>query len=165
MKSIKFFCVLVCTLMFFAVACREESENESTDKKQEKSLIKTIGENSDDRKFEIGVTDVTDEGLTITLKNNSDSLYSYGESFTIYDFASEKELGHVELENGMEFCFSEVEYFLEPGKNVEISCEWKALYGKLPKGKYIITKNILLLKNKDDRYIDEFVVGTQFEIE
>lgn len=101
-------------------------------------------------------------GVTLILKNESNTDYSYGESYYI-----EQEIDgnwdKVQTINNV--VFNLPAYELESGKSVEFSINWLNEYGQLGPGKYRIVKEIFKSASSIFENSVSFSVYAEFEID
>lgn len=105
---------------------------------------------------------ISETGLTVTLKNDSDKHCIYGESFSL-----EKKIGDywyqvpVVLEEN--FGFNSIGYDLAASTEDEWTVDWEWLYGSLDAGEYRIIKDILDFREAGD--YDEYILSSEFTID
>ncbi len=121
-----------------------------------------IGKKSDITSKSSGITisikegTLTNEGITLILKNDTDKLLRYTEEYYV----------QVKQDNdwyniNAELFFTEPLWSLEAHGEKEINLNWKYSYGTLPKGKYRIIKKVYFENEKDQ----EFYISAEFNIE
>lgn len=101
---------------------------------------------------------LSNTGLTIILKNQSNIDIQYGNPYSIEKYQN----GYwktVELINDMAFTLPA--YELKTNESKEININWEYGYGKLPSGKYRIVKNFNYEEN--EKYVS-FIKYLEFEI-
>jgi c-di-AMP phosphodiesterase-like protein len=101
---------------------------------------------------------LTNTGVTLILKNDSNIDVSYGNPYII---KIKKEDKWQNIENDLHFNLPA--FSLKSKTSKEISLNWEIGYGKLEKGEYRIIKNFDYEKGKD-RY-ESFSVYVEFSIE
>ncbi|NLO48225.1 MAG: DUF4825 domain-containing protein [Clostridiales bacterium] len=102
----------------------------------------------------------TPSGATVTLKNVTDTEYTYGESYTVQ---RKTDSGWVDVEPVIEdYGFDDIAYTLPAMGNKEIIVDWEWLYGKLPAGDYRMVKEALFVRAPGD--YDTFTLYTAFTI-
>ena len=110
----------------------------------------------------MGVIDGTamPSGITVTLKNVTDTEYTYGESYTVQ---SKTDQGWIDVEPVIEnYGFNSIGYVLPAMESEEIIINWEWLYGKLPAGDYRIVKEALFVRSPGD--YDTFTLFAAFTI-
>ncbi|MEA4823590.1 MAG: immunoglobulin-like domain-containing protein [Clostridiaceae bacterium] len=102
----------------------------------------------------------TPSGVTITLKNVTDTEYTYGESYTVQRKTVN---GWIDVEPVIEkYAFNSVGYMLSAMGSEEIIIDWEWLYGKIPAGDYRIAKEALFVRSPGD--YDTFTLYSAFTI-
>jgi hypothetical protein len=101
---------------------------------------------------------LTQTGVTMILKNNSNVNVEYGEPYEI-----EIKQGNYWHKIDVQLCFTSIAYGLAPSESKEIKLDWENSYGELSAGKYRIIKYIDTLK-EDGTYEDSYV-AVEFTIE
>lgn len=106
---------------------------------------------------------LTPIGVTLILKNESNTDYSYGEPYYI---EQEIDGNWQKLETIHDMVFNLQAYQLESGKFVEFSINWVYGYGQLESGKYRIVKQIFEKTDSElhNSNIVSFNVYAEFEI-
>ena len=102
-------------------------------------------------------------GVTLILKNESNTDYSYGEPYYI---EQEIDGNWSKVQTIHDVVFNLPAYGLESGKSVEFSINWAYGYGQLKSGKYRIVKEIFEKTDFElhDSNIVSFNVYAEFEI-
>lgn len=102
-------------------------------------------------------------GVTLILKNESNTDYSYGEPYYI---EQEIDGNWSKVQTIHDVVFNLPAYGLESGKSVEFSINWTYGYGQLKSGKYRIVKQIFEKTDSElhDSNIVSFNVYAEFEI-
>lgn len=125
---------------------------------QTKEEIK-IGEESNlnitdkDVSLKIKEGTLTNSGATLILENDSDITISFGEGFGLEIEQNDKWYA---LETIHDYVINLPLYNLKPKELKEMAFSWGYVFGKLPKGKYRVTKSITLEfenDNKEKTYI------------
>ncbi len=102
----------------------------------------------------------TPSGVTVTLKNVTETEYTYGESYTIQHKTRNGWIDAVPvIEN---YGFDDIGYMLPAVGSKEIMIDWEWLYGKLPAGDYRIVKEALFVRSPGD--YDTFKLFAAFTI-
>lgn len=98
--------------------------------------------------------------VAITLKNVTDTEYTYGESYTVQ---RKTDNGWIDVEPVIEdYGFDDIAYTLPPMGSKEIIVDWEWLYGKLPAGDYRMVKEVLFVRAPGD--YDRFTLYAAFTI-
>jgi len=97
---------------------------------------------------------LTNSGATIILENNSDITISFGNGFWL---EIEQNGKWYELETINDYVVNVPLYHLKQNELKEIPFSWGYVFGKLPKGKYRVTKSITL-EFENDKKEDTYVV-------
>ncbi|MBQ2873177.1 MAG: hypothetical protein IJE89_04195 [Bacilli bacterium] len=100
-------------------------------------------------------------GVTLILKNESNTDYSYGEPYYIEQEIDGK---WSKIQTIHEMVFNLPAWGLESGKSVEISINWVYGYGQLESGKYRIVKEIFKSSSSNIDNSVSFNVYAEFEI-
>lgn len=103
---------------------------------------------------------LTNTGATIILENNCDNIISFGEGFWL---EIEQNGKWYTLETINDFVVNVPLYQLKSNENKEKSISWGYVFGKLPKGKYRITKGITLELGNDKK--EDTHVASEFNID
>jgi len=102
----------------------------------------------------------TPSGVTVTLKNVTDTEYTYGESYTVQ---RKTDNGWIDVEPVIEnYGFNSIGYMLPAMGSEELIIDWEWLYGKLPAGNYRIAKEALFFRSPGD--YDTFTLFSAFTI-
>ena len=102
----------------------------------------------------------TPSGVTVTLKNVTDTEYTYGESYTVQ---RKTDNGWVDVEPVIEnYGFDDIAYMLPATESEEIIVDWEWLYGTLPAGDYRMVKEALFVRFPGD--YDTFALYAAFTI-
>lgn len=118
-----------------------------------------IGKESDinitNRDINLKIKDGTlsNTGATLILENNSDITISFGEGFWL---EAEQNGKWYALETINDYVVNLPLYYLKQNELKEMAFGWGYVFGKLPKGKYRVTKGITLEfenDNKEENYI------------
>ena len=99
---------------------------------------------------------LTNIGATLILKNNSDKLLHYDETYEI----EIKQNGEWHKINA-ELYFNEPLFEVEENKSKELELKWEYGYGKLPSGKYRIVKKVYFENEREQ----EFYISAEFNID
>lgn len=93
--------------------------------------------------IQLSVNDVSVDGLTYTITNNSKDTCTFGEEYQIERFMCDGWYVVDEQANtDGELAWSLVLYVVEPGKQQKMDADWQYRYGKLPAGNYRLLKTI-----------------------
>lgn len=99
-------------------------------------------------------------GITVTLKNVTETEYTYGENYTVQ---RKTDNGWVDVEPVIEnYGFDDIAYLLPATESKEIMIDWEWLYGKLPAGDYRMVKEALFVRSPGD--YDTFTLLAAFTI-
>lgn len=92
--------------------------------------------------LELENTVVTDQSIPLkfTIRNNTKSVYTYGQVFTLYQYDGAK---WIEVEMKEEMAFIMIAYNLNPGEIVEGELNLSFYYNELPKGLYRYEKKMM----------------------
>jgi beta-lactamase regulating signal transducer with metallopeptidase domain len=102
----------------------------------------------------------TPSGVTVTLKNATETEYTYGESYAVQRKTDNGWIAVVPvIEN---YGFNDIGYMLPPMGSKEIIIDWEWLYGKLPAGDYRMVKEALFVRSPGD--YDTFTLFAAFTI-
>ena len=119
-----------------------EARKNKEDKKEDEisDVVMTIKEGT-----------LTNTGLTIILKNNTDDEYVYGPDYYVekYDDGKWKEPSTI---TGDPLAWNDIAYTLKPNDSVELNIDFKLSYGELPVGEYRLIKRF---SKEKDRPITE----------
>ncbi len=89
---------------------------------------------------------LTNTGVTIIMKNLTNSKYVYGKNYYVEHFENDKW-------NLLEPMTDTLEaYTIKPNQEIEDEFNWESAYGNLPSGKYRIIKDFFNSKDKKDIY-------------
>jgi len=97
---------------------------------------------------------LTNSGATLILENDSDITISFGEELWI---EIEQNGKWYALETINDYVVKVPLYHLKPKELKEMAFSWGYVFGKLPKGKYRVTKSITL-EFENDKKEDTYVV-------
>ncbi len=129
----KIFTILLCGIFVFGLTGCGSSEEENKIK---------IGNESDlvisnDAGITLSVKEdtLTKTGATFVIKNDSDSLYSYGNADEL-EIKQDGKWHKIDLT----FDITLPSYSVLPGEVKELEFNWENTYGKLPKGTYRLVK-------------------------
>lgn len=100
-------------------------------------------------------------GVTLILKNESNTDYSYGEPYYIEQEIDEN---WIKVQSIHDVIFNLPAHGLESGKSVEFSINWAYGYGQLESGKYRIVKEIFKSSSSNIDNSISFNVYAEFEI-
>ena len=121
-----------------------------------------IGKKSDITSKSSGITisikdgTLTNEGITLILKNDTDKLLRYTEEYHI-EVKQDNDWYNINAE----LFFTEPLWGLEAHEEKELNLNWQHSYGKLPTGKYRIVKKVYFENEKDQ----DFYVAAEFNID
>lgn len=102
----------------------------------------------------------TPSGVTVTLKNVTETEYTYGESFTVQ---RKTDNGWIDVEPILDnYAFNDIGYLLPAMGSKEVIVDWEWRYGKLPAGDYRIAKEALFVRAPGD--YDTFTLFAAFTI-
>jgi len=104
---------------------------------------------------------VSSTGLIVTLENNSDQQYVYGEEFML-----EKEIEENWYQVPVitaDYGFNDIGYNLASSEVEELAIDWDWLYGSLDTGKYRIVKGILDVREPGD--YEKYFLTAEFKID
>ena len=129
-----------------------EENNEEINKEEISDVVMTIKEGT-----------LTNTGVTIILKNNTDDEYVYGPDYYVekYDDGSWKQASTL---TGDPLSWNAIAYSLKANDSVELTLNFKLSYGELSEGKYRVIKRV---SKEEDRPITEDKViklSVEFEI-
>jgi len=105
---------------------------------------------------------ISPTGLTLVLKNDSESQCIYGEFFILEKKLNEKWYEVPVIIEG-DYGFRSIGYELSPGDSKEWKVDWNWLYGSLDKGEYRIVKDILDFRGTGD--YDTYYLAVEFTID
>lgn len=151
-KHIIFF-IFICEIIIFCVTGCYKNKDEfntgavSNIKSYNNNISVTIKENT-----------LTNTGLTLIVKNNSDQVLYYGNQYEI-------EIKHKEKWHkiNVELAFDEPLWELDKHKETEIEINWKNGYGNLPSGEYRLIKKAYFEDKKENK-INTYIL-TEFTIQ
>lgn len=117
-----------------------EENNEEINKEEISDIVMTIKEGT-----------LTNTGVTIILKNNTDDEYVYGPDYYVekYDDGKWKEPSTI---TGDPLAWNDIAYTLKPNDSIELNIDFKLSYGELPVGAYRLIKRF---SKEKDRPITE----------
>lgn len=104
---------------------------------------------------------LTNSSVTLILKNDSKTNYSYSEPYYI---EQKKDNNWQKLETIHDEVFNQPAWGLASGKSVEINISWVYSYGQLESGKYRIVKEIFKSSSANINNNVSFNVYAEFEI-
>ncbi|MEG6520997.1 M56 family metallopeptidase [Desulfotomaculum sp. 1211_IL3151] len=102
----------------------------------------------------------TPSGVTLALKNVTNTEYTYGESYTVQRKTDNGWIAVKPVINN--YGFNSIGYMLPAMGSKEIIIDWEWLYGKLPAGDYQIAKEALFVRSPGD--YDTFTLFAAFTI-
>lgn len=122
------------------------------------------GNKNMDNKVILGINEdsLTNEGVTLILKNNSLMDYSYGETYYIEKYIDNN---WKMLDTIHELVFNLPALGLLAGETKEININWEYGYGLLDSGKYRIVKEIFKMSDSNIDNSVKFNVYAEFEID
>ncbi len=148
--------ILVCGIIILGLVGCGKSKNESKIGKESNTEITSTS----DVTLSIKEDTLTNTGVTLLLKNNSDKDYSYGNPFGIEKSQDGK---WYKLETINDIAFTLPAYGLKSGESKELSLYWKDMYGELKSGTYRIVKSISY-QYEEGKY-KTFYIAVEFKID
>ena len=150
MKKIIFSLIVI---LFLTAGCNKNVDNkeykignESNIQIEDKGVSLLLKENT-----------LTNEGMSLVIKNNSNNSITYGEGYEI-----EKYIDGKWHKINVELNFNLIGYILNKNEDKEMNINWKHGYGPLSTGKYRIIKKITLENNEEK---ESFYISLEFTLE
>lgn len=111
--------------------------------------------------YTISAMNVTEHSADLTITNHSMQEIDYGEAYSLRKMDENGVWRRVEpiIDNAG---FNSIAYIVDAQSSRQMSIDWEWLYGKLPKGTYMIT--ITIQRNNDKGTWDEIPVSAIFEL-
>lgn len=106
---------------------------------------------------------LTNERLTLIIKDTTDYDYIFGEEFYIEEKTNDGWVRVKEIHN--DYGFNEIAYYANNGNGLELEQDWKYIYGSLEKGIYRLIKTTF--KQSDTPTTEKsqkYYISVDFEI-
>ena len=150
-------CILLFAVFIAAASCDNKSNNYGT-----ATIYDTVN-NVEGLTLDIKENTVSESGLTIIIKNETQDEYTFGSSYCVEKQIDGKwyEVPHI-IENAG---WNAVGYSVgENGiREMELEKRWEWLYGKLSPGNYRIIKDCIYSRSPGD--YDEYYIAANFTLE
>ena len=124
--------ILICGLVLFGITgCNKVTKNDLKDSNFISTEVKNVS---------ISISNVSNSGATIKIKDTNTNPYIYGEDYKIqrYENGNWQDIKPI-IEN---YGFNYMGYTVDENKVVTFNINWEWLYGKLTSGKYRIIKYV-----------------------
>lgn len=115
----------------------------------------------DNLSMEIKNGTLTNKGLTLIIRDNTNDVYVFGQEF--YVEKQENDVWSKVKEIHTDYSFNEMAYYAKEGK-LELNQDWEYMYGTLGKGTYRLVKKVF--KESDIPVIEEDhkLISVNFEL-